>query len=90
MQTISEDRIISAHVARVAVKIESIHLLQFLPRSLFFPPRRLLFFFERAFSKTCTVRPSARAGPPVSSRRSGCVTLFMPRKVVRKILRPVS
>lgn len=84
MQTISEDRIISAHVARVAVKIESIHLLQFLPRSL------SSFFFERAFSKTCTVRPSARAGPPVSSRRSGCVTLFMPRKVVRKILRPVS
>lgn len=34
MQTIPEDQIISAHVARVAVKIESIHLLHFLPCSL--------------------------------------------------------
>lgn len=51
MQTISEDRIISAHVARVAVKIESIHLLQFLPRSLFFPPDVFFFFLSEHFQK---------------------------------------
>lgn len=83
MQTIPEDQIISAHVARVAVKIESIHLLQFLSCSLSTPA---------SLSQRCQkCAPCVRAPCviiPVSPRCSGCVIQLMSWKVVRKNIRP--